>query len=82
MGLGVLAGRKTPNQVETSKGFSSGMVSLIGIRSGVRGLRCAEVRPSARSLPARTNSMAVVTLSKKNWVTPAVRSASAGAAPR
>jgi len=36
MGLGVLAGRKMPNQVETLKGFSSGMVSLIGTRPGVR----------------------------------------------
>ena len=82
MGLGVLAGRNTPNQVDTSNGLSSGMVSLIGTRSGTIGLRWAEVSPSARSLPARTNSMAVVRLSKKNWVTPAVRSTSAGAAPR
>jgi hypothetical protein len=81
-GLGVLAGRKTPNQVETSNGFSSGMVSQIGTRSGVVGLRSFEVRPSARSLPARTNSMEVVRLSKKYEVTPAIRSCSAGAAPR
>src|SRR5215211_7237279 len=81
-GWGVAAGRKTPNQVETSNGFSSGMVSQIGTSSGVSGLRWAEVMPSALSLPARTNSMPVVRLSKKNWVTPAVRSCSAGAAPR
>src|SRR6266851_6729373 len=78
-GLGVPAGRKMPNHVETSNGFSSGMVSQIGTSSGVSGLRWAEVMPSARSLPARTKSMPVVRLSKKNWVTPAVRSCSAGA---
>ena len=30
---GVPAGRNTPNQVDTSNGFSSGMVSQIGTRS-------------------------------------------------
>ena len=57
------------------------MVSQIGTSSGVRDC-WAEVMPSALSLRARTNSMPVVRLSKKNWVTPAVRSCSAGAAPR
>jgi hypothetical protein len=70
--------RRTRRQKDA--GFSSGMVSQIGTSSGVGGLRSAEVMPSARSLSARTNSMPVVRLSKKNWVTPAVRSCGAGAA--
>ncbi len=61
-GRRVPADRKTPNQVETSNGFSSAMVSQIGTSSGVSGLRSAEVMPSALSLPARMNSMLVVRL--------------------
>ena len=38
----------------------SGMASQIGTSSGVSGLRAAEVMSSARSLPARTNSMRLI----------------------